>query len=1285
MRKLIKYTAIVLAGVILLITGALLLTQTSFFREQVKSQVVKLIEKQLNLVFNIEELDGNFYNNILLRNVELRDADSLLASFSGLEVNYKLWPLLSKTISIDSIVLREPYVNLWQSADSTWNFSTILPKSEPSTSNSKPFLYTIAVGKLAIEYGRIDIASLINGIPSKINDINLLAGGNYSEAETLVRLNSFQLKSKDPAVALKKLSGKLELNDSGIMVDSLLLVANNSGVNFQGTYFSPENLEGKISEGIVDKNDLALFVPSFKMLCSPSVNADLKVSNDSLKASVVLQNGKEQLSAKLSLQPFSNLQLKDKVVPYQAHVKFDRVNVGNWADLGIKKSYLDGELDLAGVNLKDFKSEASVKVRFENSSFEEVRLKTLVLGGTYYGDSLQADILVQSEVGKAAVKGKLTLREEPEYEAEIDMDKFELSKVMPELAYTMLNGKVVAKGKGFDPEKLLATAVISLSPSMVYEYPIEGASALAHVNGSSIKVDTLQAFATGVEVSGSGQFELDSMFVNSKLNGNITSLQLINSIVDLPVTFDSVLTVATVSGPVAALKIDGVLDLFHAEGYSVSADDAQANYQVALVSDSFNVAVHADVHNVKSGNIELDTVQIDYSFAGEEMGVEAKASWTDMLKAKLKSTVVVGDTIFLTVPELEVNSKWADVYLVDTMTATLDNYEFLEIHDLTLKDRNLKDFKIAVDGNISTSDTGNFEIKINDLDVGELNRFLGEELVLGGKLNSNFRLYGRSDNPFIEGQMEITDPRYGNYALQSLRSDFTYAREKGSIELTIPEMGNTIFAGINAPLSLSLDSLQLGFHPPKTYEGLFILDSIDITRAVKSYAPYDSVRGLIDARIETKGTLDNPQFFGNLHLKDGMYSNKTYGIEYNEIAASVSFNGNEIGIDTVLVKQKNGLISVNGELAFDSTIIKGNISSSSVEVDAKNFFLTRHRNYEVLIDANTFVKSDKDHPEFGGKIKVLRSDLYLPALMKEAKGDAEADVPMLVEALNQSKDSTDLKTEMAAVKVKPKKESEFIDLLTGRLEVEIPRNTWIRSNDIRAELGGELEIVKDGPDFEVFGNVKIIRGHYILYGRKLNLKESEVTFQGGEEFDPVLNLAAEYVYRSSDKEKRYLEMTITGNLTEPEITFFLDDVQITETDGISVLVFGATSDEIGYGGNNGLLNSIGSNALTSMISSQLSKTIGTKFNLDMIEVTTTENWSSAAFVVGKYITNDIFVIYQRGFGEVNEDEITPETIIIEYEINEKLFLRLQSGSAKESGIDVILKFEQEKNKGPVTR
>lgn len=1286
MRRLLKYTGIVLAVIILLMAAALLLIQTSFFKEKLKLRVISLVKNELNLTLSIEELDGNFYNNIILHQVELRDADSLLAAFDDLKLHYNLRPLFHKEISIDSVVLSNPYVNLWQTPDNTWNFSTILSdRKEPADSN-KTFPFAIEARQLAIRNGKVDIASHLNGVPTEINTINLFAGGRYRKSETLVRLNNFQFRSNNPDVELKKLSGKLEMNDSGIQVDSLLLVANNSGIAFQGAYFSPENMEGKISKGTIDKNDLTLFVPSFKLLCSPSVKADLLVSDNSLNANAVLQNGEEQLRARLSLQFFTNLQSDKGDVPYQARVEFDNVNIGNWVDWGVEQTHLNGSINLNGQNLKNLKAQAVVNGEFQNSSFNDIELQAFSLDGIYMGDSLSADVIIHSAVGNADLNGKISFAEVPEYEAGITIDKFELSKIVPKLAYTMLNGKVVAKGKGFNPKALLASADISLSESTVHEFPIDSVNTFIGMDGLLMQIDTLQAYAPGAKILGSGQLELDSMLLHSTINGNISSLRFLKPIVDLPVAFDSAFSVATLSGPVSALKIDGILDLFQADGYSFNAKTARANCQVAVAKDSFNVAVQADMQNVKSGNIMLDSVLVDYSYAGEEMLVDAEMIRTGLLNTRLHGAIVAGDTLSLSVYSFELNSGWANVFLPDTMSATVIGNQLLEVQNLTLRDREQTDFLVEVNGKLSTIDTGNFVITINDFDIDRLSQYLLDEYKLHGKLNSAISLHGSTNNPVIEGKIELHQPRYENYELQSLNAQFAYANQEGKVELTIPDLGDSFYAGITAPLSLKFDSLKFSYDLPTTYHGSLILDSVDINRSFKSYASRDSIKGLLNANIEMEGTIEKPQIFGGIQLKDALYINNRLGINYSDIMASVKFDGNRIGIDTMLVKQKNGLISVYGELNFDSTLIAGEINSSSLQVDASNFFLTRHHNYEILIDANTFARTKGDSTVFGGMIKVLRSDLYLPAFMKDEKIDEKTDVPMLVKALESPADSALVKPdESENRKSRQKQGLSLTNKLIGRLQVKIPRNTWIRSNNIRVELNGELEIVKDGPFFEVFGNVKVLRGNYVLYGRKLNIKESEIIFQGGEKFDPILNINAEYVFRSSDKEKRYLDLLITGDLSEPEITFFLDDAEISETDGISVLVLGATSDEIGYGGNNSLLNSIGSNALASMISSQLNKTIGSTLNLDMIEVTSTENWQSAAFVVGKYITNDIFVIYQKGFGEVSGEEITPETVIIEYEINEKLFLRLQSGSAKESGIDMILKFEQEKDSSPVKR
>ncbi len=1269
-------------ALVLLFISLLLLTQTSFFREKVKIQVVKLVEEQLKMDFEIEAIEGNFYNNLILKEVKLADADSLLASFGSLKINYELIPLLKKTIYIDSVILVNPQINLWQKADSSWNFNTIVASDdETPAKKSKSFPFEISVEHAAIKDGEINISSFTDIVPAKLADINLVAGASFCKNETAIRLNSFDLRAQNPAIELKKFSGICKMNQKGIQVDSLLFVAGNSTIDFHGKYQSPENLAGKIDSAKINKNDLSIFVPSFKLLCSPGFKVDFVALNDSVSAHVQLNHNEQLLAAEISFESLTNLQSSDKKVPYFAQINFDKFRVNDWIETGSQKGLVNGSLEINGENLTDFNARAQIKGEFENSEYNDLTLDSILLNGIYTGDSIEADISLCSDFGAFWVDGKLINSEIPEYKVRVDLENLELTKFVPELLRTTLNGRVEAEGKGFNPEDFVTEASVNLVGSSVYQIPIDSLDAQLTLKKNNLDIDSIILFAPGAFVSGRGQLNFDSLYLNSSVYGDITSLQMIDSFVDLPVAFKTASTSATIKGPVAALEIVGDVDLFNADAYSLKGDSLQGIYNVAIKGDSTTVDLDAAVFGVKTGSVDVDTVFVDFGYTTDFMDIAADVRWKDVLQARLGSRISIGDTLSVDVSDFEMNTVLANFYLPDTLRARLYNNEKLEIENLILKDRKRDDFVFSANGNISINDTCNFHVEANQFDLSQLNRFLDEQNPLKGYLKSDISIGGVSAKPLINGQIEIKDPGFGPYVVSSMKSNFSYKDENGFVELSIPDMGDSFYASISAPLKISLDSSNFVFDPPKEYNGLLVFDSFDVSEIFSSFTPGDSISGLLNGKIEAKGEIQKPLVCGNLDFTDGYYYNEDLGIDYNDIAASLSFDGNSVDIDTFLVRQKNGMISVYGELDFDSTLVKGEITSSSLQVDANKFLLTKHRNYEIVLDANTFIKSKNQSPEFGGKVKVVRSDLYLPALMSESQSDVENDVPLLVQAIQTPKDSTEqIPGEKSPKKAKEKQSYAFVDQLTGRLEVEIPRNTWIKSDDMRIELSGELEIAKSGPYFELFGNIEVIRGQYILYGRKLNINESEIIFQGGEEMDPTLNIEAEYVFRGSDKVKRYLTLNVTGELSEPEITFLLDGTEISETDGVSVLIFGATSDEIGYGGQNGLLNSIGSNALTSLISSQLSRTIGSQLNLDMIEVTTTENWQSAAFVVGKYITNDIFVIYQRGFGEESGDEITPETVTIEYEINDKLFLRLQSGNSKDSGVDIILKFEEENDK-----
>lgn len=1280
MSKVAKYIMIFFAGLFLLLTALLLYTQSASFKEKLKVELIKLVEGQLELKLEIEKLDGNLFHYVTLENIRLSKSDSTVAEFTSLKINYRLIPLTSKTINVDSLIIENPIINVWQNKDSTWSLSQFVKASDRvEVQQSAPFSYSINLGYLGIKNGNISTQTFSTFIPEKTQHFNLIANGFYNTDNLRIQLKKLDFTSEDPSIVLNQFSGIFKRSSAGIQLDSLILKTAGSAANMSGEYVSTQTMSTNVEANTIDKNEISIFIPSIKLNCSPALKASFKTVNDSLTARVELKYKNESMLVELALNPFSNLLNKTEPLPYFATLSFINFNIENWTDFNNEHILLDGQIKINGSNLFNYESRAKIAANLNGSVYNQITFHTLRLNGTYLNNSLDASVKVGSYFANALVSGKLrNISKIPEYDVNIKTEDFDVTAFIPELEGTKINGTIQAKGRGFSVDQLATNASLNLNKSIIYNYPVDSLTAQLNLQKLQLKIDTFLLYVPGAFAHGSGDFNIDSLILESVVYADIDSLTVIDSIVELPVKFESAKARTILSGPVDKLKISGEVEIKNAEGYSVKFDRANSNYLVTVDNDSINIWVNSTATKVESGPAILDTVRVEMNYLDPEVDLIVNAIWKDTVDAKFSSKIRIGDTLSFVVPYFEAKTFLSNYYLDDTLKVTLAEKDKFEIQNLKLKDHERSAFILSLDGVISTTDTNYFELVVQQADLAQINQFLGEQDSLRGLLNTNFTLRGNSINPSIEGGLEISDLMFGGYELSKLYADFNYADQKGMAELRTPDL-KELYASFSAPFRAYFDSLEFIFTPPDTFDAHVILDSLSVSNALKDFIPNDSINGILNVNLKAHGDYENPLFYGKLEIIDGHYTNKEIGVKYDHIQAAANFDGKKVTLDTLLVKQKSGLFSITGEVEFDSTIVKGNIVSSSLTADANNFFLAQHRNYDILIDAKTFVKTGNTNPEFGGNIKVIRSDIFLPAFMSSNKGIDENNIPMLVEALNPKPDSVQLKIKTQKQISKSEKIQEaLLDKLTGKLNVEIPRNTWIKSDDMRIELRGDVDIVKTGPYFELFGNIDIVRGQYILYGKKLKIQESQIIFQGGEKLDPNLNFIAEYVYRGSDKQKRYLELLITGKSSEPEIRFTLDGNEITETDGISILVFGAASDEIGYSGQNGLVGSIGTSAVASVITSQLSKTIGTQLNLDMIEVTATENWQSAAFMVGKYITNDIFVMYQRGFGEVEGDEITPETVTVEYELNNIVFLRLQSGSSKTSGLDMILKFEQKK-------
>lgn len=1283
MSKALKYIAIIVAVFLLLVIALLALTQTAYFRDKLKQRLIAEAGQFVDLDLSIEKLNGNLYREIELNGIRLAKHDTLVAWFNRITLEYRLLAVLKGEVLIDSLVIDSPEVHLKQAKDSSWNLSDWLVDNINTTTQkntARPWL--VRISQFELNNGRIQVDALSEMIPEAINNFNLKAGARIKGNQVEIDLQQLGFNTLNPEISLKELHARYRMDNSGIQIENLVLRTAGSGFNAQAGYRSLQNMDGTFNAETIDSKELAIFIPKLELLCSPEIKTQFKNTDDNLEADVELMHENQKIVAKIQIKSATGLVSGKGPVSYSAHLGFTNFAVEEWIKINTIQTTLEGTIDLQGENLLDRNAKLTASANLRNSSFNEVRFNSLKLDGHWGNDDLLAEMVANTDFGWVNAKAKIKDPfKEKEFAVELDAEGFNAGVFLPALQKTIINGRLVASGSDFNLERMKAEAAVTLTNSTLYGFAVDSLNSTAKFANSQIAIDSVSLFVPGISAAGSGDVQLDSSRLDLLLQAHADSLTAMDSLIQLPIEFDSINTISRLSGPFSALQLTGEAKMYRAKGYDALLREATTGYRVILDPDSVHVAAKARVAGVDYLGIAWDSMFVNLNYGSDRVDVQGRILVKDTLDLFTAAQIELGDTMKLRVPQLEIGTLLSDYYLRDTLSAMVMGTDELEINNFLLLDRNNPGFRLSAGGHVAMSDTNAFHVAIDQLDLEPLDRFFITSDSIGGVFTAEMELSGRPDNPEISGTFEVQKPYYNHVQLTGLNGNFSYRDQKAYADLRNPVFGEGFSAGFSAPFHMYFDSTQFIFNPPDSFNASFNLKDIQVHNYLADAVPGDSLKGVLNAQIEAGGKFSQPQIYGSIRLTDALYQNQRLGLDYQNAKAAINFDGNKVKIDTMFIRQKDGMISLTGDLAFDSTIVTGTIISSSLQADADNFYVARSRNYELLIDANTFLKMGQSNPEFGGRVKVLRSDVYLPGIINRETDDGEENEPMLVQALNEKRDSTSLVQSKEVVKKdKNDSKSAMLNDVTGRLNIEIQRNTWIRSNDMRLEVRGDVDIVKTGPYFELFGELRIVRGHYILYGKKLNIKESEVIFEGGEKLDPTLNFNAEYVYRGSDREKRYLDLMVTGKLSEPEISFKLDEAEITETDGISVLLFGATSDEMGYGEQNGLVGSIGSNAVASLITSQLSRTIGAQLNLDMIEVTATENWKSAAFVVGKYITNDIFVIYERGFGEEEGNEITPETITVEYELNDKLFLRLQSGNSITSGVDVILKFEQELEK-----
>jgi translocation and assembly module TamB len=443
--------------------------------------------------------------------------------------------------------------------------------------------------------------------------------------------------------------------------------------------------------------------------------------------------------------------------------------------------------------------------------------------------------------------------------------------------------------------------------------------------------------------------------------------------------------------------------------------------------------------------------------------------------------------------------------------------------------------------------------------------------------------------------------------------------------------------------SIAADSFSVGWIDP-------FLDPETITE----------LEGRLTGNVDVSGTMESPIVDGNAVYTDGTVGLVVTDLNYRAIRADLLFEQNQVHISNLRLRSGDGSVSGEGSI----NLAELTLGEFDIDFVADNFLAVDSREYHAIVNGQMHLAGTTRRPVLEGGLEVINSDIYL----------TEQTTAPELERVELTQE--DLQTVEARFGVRITEADtttfDFFEALAMNLDLEIGRNTWIRStvNPVMdVQFSGSLDLMKDHyADLRVFGTIDVVeqRSRIVQFGKRFSITSGTLTFNGPPE-DPYVDIAAEYDVRTlrGSTDAVSITLSVTGQMSEQLDLILGSDPEMPYADIVSYIATGQpASASLQLGGIGGTGADLAVGQLTALIEG----IAGSRLGLDV--VTIEQTGGTPTVTAGKYVTSRLFVSVSQPIGDASNtvrgtnlyDENTP-VITVEYEVQNWLLLRLLQKSS----------------------
>ncbi|WP_164682875.1 translocation/assembly module TamB domain-containing protein [Cyclonatronum proteinivorum] len=435
-KKRRRWPWILLLSLLLLGIALRMALKSDWVFELIRAQAVEIVSGTTGADFQLDRMEGDLLSGIRLYGARLTLSGETEPAIrlDTLEVDYKLRPLLRRTIEIPRMHLSGLDVRAEQLPDSSWNLMTLVPEPDPDEPESdEPFGFTLQLTDFELRRTSLDITAplLLPDERLRVEDLLARATLTYSEASVSADLHELSLLLREGRLPEPiRFETAASLDDERITLDRLVLSTGRSLLEAEAAFDTEStDLEAELTTGRISRADLLAYIDEIPAFDTASLHFAAGGSLRDFETGIRLHAPgllRLDLNARLAVEPEPllrslRLELAELNLPDLA------MDSTLDATAGILTAEIDGEIPLTRFEA----STADIRLNLTEARFEQIGLR-----GFEAALALSGDVLT----------GRTSLRFEDRQRAEAD---FRLAQLWEERPQWQMDARFRALNPGY--------------------------------------------------------------------------------------------------------------------------------------------------------------------------------------------------------------------------------------------------------------------------------------------------------------------------------------------------------------------------------------------------------------------------------------------------------------------------------------------------------------------------------------------------------------------------------------------------------------------------------------------------------------------------------------------------------------------------------------------------------------------------------------------------------------------------------------------------------------------